>query len=53
MTVRRSNEWKSLAEQASKEMDPQKLLILVKKLNHMLDEEYGALDQHRSPREDL
>ena len=47
MTVRRSNDWKLLAEQVSKEMDSEKLLILVTELNRALDEEFGEPDQQR------
>jgi hypothetical protein len=48
MTVRRSNDWKLLAEQVSKEMDSEKLLIVVTELNRVLDEEFGVTDQERS-----
>lgn len=40
MTPQHSNDWKHLAEQASKEMDPVKLLTLIKKLNQVLDEQH-------------
>jgi len=33
------NEWQHLAEQASIEMDPEKLLKLVTQLNHVLGEQ--------------
>ena len=45
MTVRRSSDWKLLAEQVSKEMDSEKLLILVTELNRALDEQFGVSDQ--------
>jgi hypothetical protein len=45
MTANRNSEWKLLAEQASKEMDSAKLLILVTELNRALDEEFGTSDQ--------
>ena len=48
MTVRRSSNWKLLAEQVSKEMDSEKLSILVAELNRVLDEEFGVTDQQRS-----
>jgi hypothetical protein len=48
MTVRRSSDWKLLAEQVSKEMDSEKLSILVAELNRVLDEEFGVTDQQRS-----
>jgi hypothetical protein len=38
-----------LAQQVTKEMDSEKLLILVTELNRALDEEFGASDQQRSP----
>jgi acetolactate synthase regulatory subunit len=47
MTVRRSSDWKLLAEQVSKEMDSEKLLILVTELNRALDEEFGEPDQQQ------
>jgi hypothetical protein len=47
MTVRRSSDWKLLAEQVSKEMDSEKLLILVTELNRVLDEQFGVSDQQR------
>jgi len=49
MTARRSSDWRLLAEQVTKEMDSEKLLILVTELNRALDEEFGASDQQRSP----
>jgi acetolactate synthase regulatory subunit len=48
MTVRRSSDWKLLAEQVSKEMDSEKLSILLTELNRVLDEEFGVTDQERS-----
>jgi hypothetical protein len=40
MTPRRQPDWYYLAEQASNEMDPEKLMSLVRELNK-------ALDQHQ------
>ena len=48
MTARGSSDWRLLAEQVTKEMDSEKLLILVTELNRALDEEFGASDQQRS-----
>jgi len=48
MTARGSSDWRLLAEQVTKEMDSEKLLILVTELNRALDEEFGAPDQQRS-----
>jgi len=44
------NEWQHLAEQASIEMDPDKLLNLVSQLNHVLgeQEERSRAQQHQS-----
>ena len=43
------NEWQHLAEQASIEMDPDKLLHLVTQLNHVLgeQEERSRAQQHQ------
>ena len=38
MTPHQSNGWEHLAEQASKEMDPKKMLELVTELNRVLGE---------------
>lgn len=39
MTPHQPNDWKNLAEQASHEMDPDKLLDIVTKLNSVLGEQ--------------
>jgi hypothetical protein len=38
MTLQNSTDWKHLAEQASKEMDPEKLMSLVNELNRVLEQ---------------
>jgi len=38
MTPQNSTDWKHLAEQASKEMDPEKLMSLVNELNRVLEQ---------------
>jgi hypothetical protein len=49
MTPSPSTDWKHLAEQASNEMDPDKLLNLVTQLNRVLgeQEERSRLQQHQ------
>jgi hypothetical protein len=48
MTVHQPRDWKCLAEQASKEMDSEKLLSLVTELNRVLGErEEGIQWQQR------
>ena len=49
------NEWQHLAEQASIEMDPDKLLNLVTQLNHVLgeQEERSRAQQRHQPNEGL
>ena len=48
MTSSAANEWQHLAEQASNEMDPDKLLNLVNRLNRVLgeQEERSRAQQH-------
>lgn len=47
MDNQRNERWLELAEAASKEQDPKKLLALVKRLNHALDErQRELLEQH-------
>jgi len=48
MTPSPANEWQHLAEQASGEMDPDKLLNLVNRLNRVLgeQEERSRAQQH-------
>ena len=38
MTPQNANDWRHLAEQASKEMDPEKLMSLVNELNRVLEQ---------------
>jgi hypothetical protein len=38
MTPQNSTDWRHLAEQASKEMDPEKLMSLVNELNRVLEQ---------------
>jgi hypothetical protein len=38
MTPQNSTDWRHLAEQASKEMNPEKLMGLVNELNHVLEQ---------------
>ena len=42
----RSDDWRILCELASKEMDPKKLLDLITRINHALEE---FRDKSRSP----
>jgi hypothetical protein len=47
MTPNRSQEWESLARQASTELDPQKLADLVNRLSRILGEREEASNQQR------
>ena len=49
MTPSQTNEWQHLAERASKEMDPEKLVNLVTQLNRVLgeQEERSGAQQHQ------
>jgi hypothetical protein len=47
MTPRRPNDWMHLAEQASKEMDPGKFMILIQELNRVLLEREQMICQQR------
>jgi len=47
VTAHRASDWKLIAEQASKEMDPEKLMSLVRELSRALDEEEEMSHQHR------
>jgi hypothetical protein len=47
MTTHRPNDWKHLAEQASKEMDPEKFMILIQELNRVLLEREQMIYQQR------
>jgi hypothetical protein len=42
MTPQHSTSWESVAEQASKEPDPAKLMLLIAKLCHALDVEHAG-----------
>jgi hypothetical protein len=50
MTPHQPGDWEHLAEEASKEMDPEKLTALVRDLNRVLieREEASRKQQHRS-----
>jgi hypothetical protein len=47
MTPYQPNDWKHLAEQASKEMDPEKFMILIQELNRVLAEREQMVCQQR------
>jgi hypothetical protein len=47
MTPHQSNDWRSLAEQASKEPDPEKFMSFITELNRILGEREEATRQMR------
>ena len=47
MQGKQKEQWLQLCEQAAVEKDPQKLLVLVDKINQMLDEKEGRLRMQR------
>ena len=40
--------WQELTEQASVEQDPEKLLMLIKEINNLLEEKQKRIDEARS-----
>jgi hypothetical protein len=40
--------WQVLCEQAANEQDPQKLMELVREINHLLDEKQKRLNSNRN-----
>lgn len=51
MPPHQPSDWKHLAEQASKELDPEKFMILIQELNRVLAErEEMICQQHRGNR---
>lgn len=47
MTPHRVNDWKHLAEQASKEQDPEKFMAFIKELDRVLAQREETMNQRR------
>ena len=49
MTLHKPSDWHHLAEQASKELDPERLMSLVNELNGVLEQNETSSGQRQNP----
>jgi hypothetical protein len=51
MIGRNKERWRELCEQASVEQGPEKLLILIREINRLLEEKQARLDGNSKPQD--